>query len=256
MHTHVSTHGQTHKHKCTETQLGCRRTLRSQSQADVGQGAQPTLPLCSPFRGLLAPSPTPRSPTGTGRRVAGAGAELALTPLPPHSTGQEAPERDRGGSRRRGGLRHAQPLPFPCAPLPLSSPSLCSAVRPPPTPLGGQSLCWKNPGAWPGASFPTSHPSPGVQGAGGPAAREPRVLRSDCPPPPIPTSSLEAPGMGREGSGPEDRTSSWQHSGRQAGGSQPQSRPQGEKVTGARGSPAPRPTRAPRARPSHFKQWL
>lgn len=111
-------------------------------------------------------------------------------------------------------------------------------LRQPLFPRGGDwSLSRKTPGAGLGPLSPVSgswgrgswerQAGLGTHGGSWPASKAP-------PPHDAPTS---APGGRRDGGGPRaglgDRTSSWQDTGRQAGGSQPRSRPQGDKVTGA-----------------------
>ena len=145
---------------------------------------------------------------------------------------------------------------LPTSPL-LPRPLFPGAAIPPPR-GGNWSVSWKTPGAGLGASFPCIR----VQGRREPGGQTGlrthqwgrSRLASKSPPPPHPHCCPWRPrrdGGGRR-AGLEDRTSSWQDTGRQAGGSQPQSRPRGEKVTGAWVSPVPRWASALMASPSCF----
>lgn len=145
---------------------------------------------------------------------------------------------------------------LPTSPL-LPGPLFPGAAIPPPR-GGNWSVSWKTPGAGLGASVPCIR----VQGRREPGGQTGlrthqwgrSRLASKSPPPPHPHCCPWRPrrdGGGRR-AGLEDRTSSWQDTGRQAGGSQPQSRPRGEKVTGAWVSPVPRWASALMASPSCF----
>lgn len=144
---------------------------------------------------------------------------------------------------------------FPCAPLPLSSLSLCLVEQLAPTPLP-----WKNPRCWAGASVPCIR-AQGGEGAGGegegsgPSGKGGR-LTSNSPPHPHPHPHVHPEGPrdgGGWGAGLEDRTSSWQDTGRQAGGSSPSQGYRGKRSMGP-GAYHFQDGPAPQASPSYFEQ--
>ena len=202
--------------------------------------------------------------------VAVVGTELvrALLPsLPPQRARAQAQGRkpERGmGEAAPGEVASSVLSPFPFLfPVPYFLSPLPAFVSyssyPHPCPAGGTGVrSWENPRCRAEGLCPCD-PVQGEEGAGRDGAQDPTAggsrLTSNSLPPTPPPPPIEAPeGWGRAGSWPEDRTSSWQDTGRQAGGSQPQSRPQGEKVTGSRGSPVPRLASVLIASPSYFKQ--
>lgn len=175
--------------------------------------------------GLRCPQDQPGFPVGLvcpqGEGQAGGG----FSPYWPHA-GRDMGEAACGAVAKRG-----QPPLLCLAPHFPSPPPAFVPAR------GDWSLSRKTPGAGLGPLSPVSgswgrgswerQAGLGTHGGSWPASKAP-------PPHDAPTS---APGGRRDGGGPRaglgDRTSSWQDTGRQAGGSQPRSRPQGDKVTGA-----------------------
>lgn len=184
-----------------------------------------------------------------------------LHPLPPHSGPRAAQDRkpESGkGAAAHGAVVSEPPLPSPAPHFPSPPRAFVPWSSHPPTLQGNWSVSWKTPGAELGASVPCirvqGRREPGGQTGLGTHQWGRSWLASKSPPPLHPHCYPWRPrrdGGGRR-AGLEDRTSSWQDTGRQAGGSQPQSRPQGEKVTGAWVSPVPRWASALMASPSCF----
>lgn len=87
-------------------------------------------------------------------------------------------------------------------------------------------------------------------GEGGSGPKGEGSSNFQLPSTPTPTSTRGPRGRGGRGAGLEDRTSSWQDTGRQAGGSQPQSRPQGKGHWGL-GLTSAQITQCPANQPSH-----
>lgn len=180
-----------------------------------------------PARPRTPPSASLCPGRAAGQAGAGARAELTHSPLPPHSrphTGWGQETREGKGTRCMERWPRSQPLPFPCSP-PLPQPLFPEAAAP--HPLGGWRLSRKNPGV--GASIPTSGTGRRELGSGPKGEGSSDFQRPSTP---TPASTRGPRGGGGRGAGLEDRTSSWQDIGRQAGGSQPQSRPRGERSLG------------------------
>lgn len=100
----------------------CRRAAQPLHPSSPGTSSR-SLSGCAPSPHILAPCAEDRKPeTAAGEAAHGQCASEQVRPLP---------------------------LPSPCSPLPLSSPSLCSVEQLHPQPhWGNWSLSWKNPRCW------------------------------------------------------------------------------------------------------------
>lgn len=159
----------------------------------TGGGVQPALPPAA-LSGASQHPPRQASTLGLAL-LRGEGQSPTFSPT--QGSGQETQERDREAVHGEVASEHTQPLPFPCSPLPFSSPSLCSVKQLPPPCWGTGVSSGKTPGAGLGASFPRIRVQ-GRRGLGEQGLRTQQRGRPRLPNPlhpHVPTSTLEAPGM-------------------------------------------------------------